>query len=276
MARLAAAKPDVLHVQWLGAVGGGPLALPAAVARAVFTAHDIVPRRTRVEDRPLAHALRPLSTASSCTRSGDGGQLVEFGVPGERLRVIPHPAFRSEVDPSGRRPDGALPRADPSVQGHGGRGRGGARRRRRAAARRRRPARAARRPPADRGRPRRVATRVPSRAGAPARALRRDGRPLPVPGGDRRLGRAAPGARGRACRRSSTTSAASARWSGASARARSSPPGDVGGDDRCAPNAPRTTPTRSRPPARARNGRATSSPGTPRPPHTSTLYRELA
>ena len=76
------------------------------------------------------------------------GALVELGVPEERLRVIPHPAFRSEVD---RRDDGRTalaPRAHPAVQGRRGRGRGRAARSGRAAARRGRPARAARRPPA--------------------------------------------------------------------------------------------------------------------------------
>jgi glycosyltransferase involved in cell wall biosynthesis len=68
----------------------------------VFTAHDIVPRRTASKtgvwrtlfgrcDRVVVHSER------------GRGQLVEFGVPEDKVRVIPHPAFRSAVD---RRDDG--------------------------------------------------------------------------------------------------------------------------------------------------------------------------
>ncbi len=95
MARFATLKPDVLHVQWLGAVEADRwLFRPRAPA--VFTAHDIIPRRTASRtslwrtifdrfDRIVVHSER------------GHGQLREFGVPAERLRVIPHPAFRSEV-----------------------------------------------------------------------------------------------------------------------------------------------------------------------------------
>jgi glycosyltransferase involved in cell wall biosynthesis len=101
MARLAAAKPDVLHVQWFGAAELDRwLFRPRSPA--VFTAHDIVPRRTAAKtglwralfgrcDRIVVHSER------------GRGQLADFGVPEEKLRVIPHPAFRSEID---RRDDG--------------------------------------------------------------------------------------------------------------------------------------------------------------------------
>ena len=50
MARLAPAKPDVLHVQWLGAPEADRwLFLPHAPA--VLTAHDIIPRRTASKTR---------------------------------------------------------------------------------------------------------------------------------------------------------------------------------------------------------------------------------
>jgi glycosyltransferase involved in cell wall biosynthesis len=89
MGRLAAIGADVLHVQWLG--------LPEADAwllrhRAplVLTAHDLLPRRTaRKEglwrrlfgrfDRIVVHSERGRET------------LAAFGVPAEKLRVIPHP-----------------------------------------------------------------------------------------------------------------------------------------------------------------------------------------
>ena len=96
MARLAAARADVLHVQWLG--------LPEADAwllrhRAplVLTAHDLLPRRTARKhalwrrlfgrfDRIVVHSERGRET------------LAAFGVPAEKLRVIPHPVSRSDPD----------------------------------------------------------------------------------------------------------------------------------------------------------------------------------
>jgi glycosyltransferase involved in cell wall biosynthesis len=101
MARLALLRPDVLHVQWFGAPEVDRwLFRPRAPV--VFTAHDIIPRRTAVKtglwrslfarcDRVVVHSSRGRDT------------LAKFGVPEERLRVIPHPAFRSEIE---RRDDG--------------------------------------------------------------------------------------------------------------------------------------------------------------------------
>jgi glycosyltransferase involved in cell wall biosynthesis len=101
MVRLALAKPDVLHMQWIGAPELDRwLFRPRSPA--VLTAHDIVPRRTRTKigtwktlfgrfERVVVHSQR------------GRGQLVDFGVPAEKIRVIPHPVFRSEVD---RRDDG--------------------------------------------------------------------------------------------------------------------------------------------------------------------------
>jgi glycosyltransferase involved in cell wall biosynthesis len=95
MTRLATMKPDVLHVQWFGVVEADRwLFRPRSPV--VFTAHDIVPRRTAAKtglwrtlfdrcDRVVVHSERGLRA------------LVEFGVAEERLRVIPHPAFRSAV-----------------------------------------------------------------------------------------------------------------------------------------------------------------------------------
>ena len=95
MARLDALKPDVLHVQWLGAVEADRwLFRPRGPA--VFTAHDIIPRRTASKtrlwrvlfdrfDRIVVHSVR------------GRGQLAEFGVAENKLRVIPHPTFRSDV-----------------------------------------------------------------------------------------------------------------------------------------------------------------------------------
>jgi glycosyltransferase involved in cell wall biosynthesis len=89
MASLAAAHPDVVHVQWL--------ALPQADVHlrfrspAVFTAHDLLPRRTAGKrdlwqrllerfDRVVVHSERGRET------------LAELGID---ARVIPHPVYPS-------------------------------------------------------------------------------------------------------------------------------------------------------------------------------------
>jgi glycosyltransferase involved in cell wall biosynthesis len=101
MARFAAAKPDVLHVQWFGAPELDRwLFRPRSPV--VFTAHDIIPRRTASKTglwRTLFGRCERVVVHSERGR----GSLAEFGVPEERLRVIPHPAFQAEVD---RRDDG--------------------------------------------------------------------------------------------------------------------------------------------------------------------------
>jgi glycosyltransferase involved in cell wall biosynthesis len=95
MARFALAKPDVIHVQWLGAPELDRWLLRPR-SPAVFTAHDIIPRRTRTKtamwrtvfdrfDRVVVHSER------------GRGQLLDFGLPAEKLRVIGHPVFRSEI-----------------------------------------------------------------------------------------------------------------------------------------------------------------------------------
>jgi glycosyltransferase involved in cell wall biosynthesis len=101
MARFAALKPDVLHMQWFGAPEADRwLFRPRSPV--VFTAHDIIPRRTAAKtslwrslfercDRVVVHSERGRET------------LAEFGIAEERLRVIPHPAFRGGVE---RRDDG--------------------------------------------------------------------------------------------------------------------------------------------------------------------------
>jgi glycosyltransferase involved in cell wall biosynthesis len=94
MARLAALKPDVLHVQWL--VPEADRWLLHARAPLVFTAHDIIPRRTVTRTdlwRKLFARFQRIVVHSQRGRDA----LVDFGVPESRLRVIPHPVFRSRV-----------------------------------------------------------------------------------------------------------------------------------------------------------------------------------
>jgi len=101
MAQLAAHKPDILHVQWFG-VPEADRWLFRPRSPVVFTAHDIIPRRTAARtglwrslfarcDRVVVHSQRGRDS------------LASFGVAEDCLRVISHPAFRSDVD---RRDDG--------------------------------------------------------------------------------------------------------------------------------------------------------------------------
>jgi glycosyltransferase involved in cell wall biosynthesis len=101
MARLAAAKPDVLHMQWVGAPELDRwLFRPRSPA--VLTAHDIIPRRT-LSKTALWRTLFDRFERVVVHSERGKGQLAEFGVAEEKLRVIGHPVFRSEVD---RRDDG--------------------------------------------------------------------------------------------------------------------------------------------------------------------------
>ena len=101
LAALRTRQADVLHVQWLAAPE-----LEAYLFRphlpSVFTAHDLLPRRTahkrdlwlrllRRFDRVVVHSERGRET------------LAELGVDEARLRVIPHPVFPSDPE---RRDDG--------------------------------------------------------------------------------------------------------------------------------------------------------------------------
>ena len=95
MLRLARLEPDILHMQWLGAPEADRW-LFRSRAPVVLTAHDIIPRRTAAKtgmwkalfarcDRVVVHSERGRAS------------LVEFGVPTERVHVIPHPVFRSDI-----------------------------------------------------------------------------------------------------------------------------------------------------------------------------------
>jgi glycosyltransferase involved in cell wall biosynthesis len=97
LAALRAQRADVLHLQWL--VPELDLRLFRPHAPSVFTAHDLLPRRTARKqdvwrrllarfDRVVVHSERGRAT------------LADLGV---NARVIPHPVFRSEPE---RRDDG--------------------------------------------------------------------------------------------------------------------------------------------------------------------------
>ena len=93
LARLARREADVVHMQWLAAPE-----LDARLLRfrapAVFTAHDLLPRRTagrRDLWRRLFARFQRIVVHSESGRAA----LAEL-VPDDRLRVIPHPVFPSD------------------------------------------------------------------------------------------------------------------------------------------------------------------------------------
>ena len=101
MRRLARTRADVLHLQWLAAPELDRFLLRAR-APLVFTAHDLLPRRTAHRTR-LWRALFSRFERIVVHSERGRAELADFGVPPERLRVIPHPVFRSEPP---RRDDG--------------------------------------------------------------------------------------------------------------------------------------------------------------------------
>jgi glycosyltransferase involved in cell wall biosynthesis len=94
MAWLAAVPRDVLHVQWLAAP---PLddGLFRPRGPAVFTAHDLLPRRT---ERRLRLWRRLFGRFDAIVAHSERGRdtLTGLGVPAERLRVIPIPVQPSD------------------------------------------------------------------------------------------------------------------------------------------------------------------------------------
>ena len=96
LARIARARGDVLHLQWLAAPELDAWLLRPRLPL-VFTAHDILPRRAWTRffegaDRVVVHSQRGHDA------------LAGFGVDAAKLRVIPHPVFRAPLE---RRDDGA-------------------------------------------------------------------------------------------------------------------------------------------------------------------------
>jgi glycosyltransferase involved in cell wall biosynthesis len=95
LARLARRPADVVHLQWLAAPE-----LDARFLRlrhpSVFTAHDLLPRRTAAK-RELWHRL--LARFDRIVVHSDRGRelLTDLVRDPGRLRVIPHPVFPSDV-----------------------------------------------------------------------------------------------------------------------------------------------------------------------------------
>lgn len=99
MGRLASRPRDVLHVQWLAAPEADRWLLRSR-RPVVFTAHDLLPRRT-AHKRALWHRL--YGRFDGVVVHSERGRTTlesEVGVRPERIRVVPMPAFRRDVTPS--------------------------------------------------------------------------------------------------------------------------------------------------------------------------------
>ncbi|MGD0272155.1 MAG: glycosyltransferase family 4 protein [Gaiellaceae bacterium] len=94
MARLRRRRPDVFHFQWLALPQLDRYLLPKK-APLVFTAHDLLPRRTAGKRDLWLELLRRFDAV--VVHSSRGREtLAELGIAEERLHVVPHPVFRSD------------------------------------------------------------------------------------------------------------------------------------------------------------------------------------
>lgn len=96
LVRLARRPADVVHLQWLAAPELDDRLLRLR-APAVFTAHDLLPRRT-AEKRDLWRRL--LGRFERVIVHSERGRetLTGLGVEPGRVRVVPHPVFPSEPE----------------------------------------------------------------------------------------------------------------------------------------------------------------------------------
>ncbi|HXH89057.1 MAG TPA: glycosyltransferase [Gaiellaceae bacterium] len=100
LVRLARRPADVVHLQWLAApeldVRLLRILRPGRSAPLVFTAHDLLPRRTAAKAalwRKLFARFERVVVHSNRGRES----LAAFGIPNATLRVIPHPVFPGDV-----------------------------------------------------------------------------------------------------------------------------------------------------------------------------------
>jgi len=101
LARLRARPADVLHLQWL-AWPALDVRLLRHRAPLVFTAHDLLPRRTAAKSALWRRFFARCERVVVHSERGRDA-LAGLGLAGDRLRVIPHPVFRSDPE---RRDDG--------------------------------------------------------------------------------------------------------------------------------------------------------------------------
>jgi glycosyltransferase involved in cell wall biosynthesis len=94
MGRLRRRRPDVFHFQWLALPQLDRRLLPEK-APLVFTAHDLLPRRTAGKRDLWLELLRRFDAVVVHSERGRE-TLAELGIAAERLHVVPHPVFRSD------------------------------------------------------------------------------------------------------------------------------------------------------------------------------------
>ncbi len=97
MARLLMRSRDVLHLQWLAAPEADALLLRSR-GPLVFTAHDLLPRRTARKENLWRRLFGRFDRIVVHSERGRD-RLERLGVEPAKLRVIPHPVFRSEPNP---------------------------------------------------------------------------------------------------------------------------------------------------------------------------------
>ena len=85
-----------LHLQWLAVAASSTGVAPLPDGRSVFTAHDLLPRRTAGTHAPLARALRALRPRRRPLRARPRDAGRRSASTAAKLRVIPHPVFRSD------------------------------------------------------------------------------------------------------------------------------------------------------------------------------------
>jgi len=101
IARLGGVEADVVHLQW-STLPSLDRWLLRSRRPLVFTAHDVLPRRTAHRTR-LWRALFDRFDRIVVHSESGWSRLAQFGVDDSKLRVIPHPVFARRVD---RRDDG--------------------------------------------------------------------------------------------------------------------------------------------------------------------------
>ena len=94
LASLRRLRADVLHVQWLPAPELDAFLFHPHLP-SVFTAHDLLPRRTAHRTELWRRIFARFARIVVHSENGREA-LAELGVARERLRVIPHPVFPSE------------------------------------------------------------------------------------------------------------------------------------------------------------------------------------
>ena len=112
-AALLLRRPDVLHLQWLAAPELDRVLLRPRVPT-VFTAHDLLPRRTAGKQSLWRDLLARFDRVVVHSERGRES-LADLGVD---ATVIPHPVFPSDPERARRRAHAPQSRHDPAVQGN--------------------------------------------------------------------------------------------------------------------------------------------------------------